>query len=170
MMFAFEIALMALMATTLVFAVRLERRLGQLRRDRGELERLARDLHDACTRTGESLQAVRVEAERAGLLLGEPLARAEAVRDELALLVGRGERAAAGVAEIGRLPREAGLAPRRPTRPVEAIGSASGESSSPASRSAVGSVAPSAIPSSGGPVRRTPAQESELARAIAALQ
>jgi hypothetical protein len=83
-----EIALVALLAATLFHAVRLERALGVLKRDRSAL-------FNASTRQAElGIERLRGVAEGTGLQIAGQLDAATALRDDLTLLIDRGNRLA----------------------------------------------------------------------------
>src|SRR3954466_7912666 len=89
-----EIALVALLAATLFHAVRLERALGVLKRDRSALQELI-DGFNASTRQAElGIERLRGAAEGAGRQMAGQLDVAMALKDDLALLIDRGDRLA----------------------------------------------------------------------------
>ena len=87
-----EIVLIGLLAATLVHALRLERALGVVKRDRAELEGLVRDFDEG----------VR-QAESAGRTIARQIEGAANLKDDLGDLVQRGERLATRL-ELGGLP------------------------------------------------------------------
>jgi uncharacterized protein DUF6468 len=89
-----EIALVGLLAATLFHAVRLERALGVLKRDRSELQPLI-DGFNACTRQAElGIERLRGAAEDTGVKIAGQLDVAVSLRDDLTLLIDRGDRLA----------------------------------------------------------------------------
>jgi hypothetical protein len=89
-----EIALVALLAATLFHAVRLERALGVLKRDRAALQDLI-DGFNASTRQAElGIERLRGVAEGTGLQIAGQLDAAVALKDDLTLLIDRGDRLA----------------------------------------------------------------------------
>jgi hypothetical protein len=89
-----EIALVALLAATLFHAVRLERALGVLKRDRAALQELI-DGFNASTRQAElGIERLRGAAEGAGLQVASRVDSALLLKDDLALLIDRGDRLA----------------------------------------------------------------------------
>jgi hypothetical protein len=89
-----EIALVGLLAATLFHAVRLERALGVLKRDRVELQELVTGFN-ACTRQAElGIERLRGAAEGAGQQLARQADAALSLKDDLALLIERGNRIA----------------------------------------------------------------------------
>src|ERR1700722_9973242 len=89
-----EIALVAVPAATLFHAVRLERALGVLKRDRSALQDLI-DGFNTSTRQAElGIERLRGVAEGTGLQIAGQLDAAVALKDDLTLLIDRGDRLA----------------------------------------------------------------------------
>jgi hypothetical protein len=89
-----ELALVALLAATLFHAVRLERALGVLKRDRVQLQELIAGFN-ASTRQAESgIERLRAAANGAGLQIAQHVDAALPLKDDLALLIERGNRLA----------------------------------------------------------------------------
>ena len=89
-----EIALVPLLAATLFHAVRLERALGVLKRDRAALQDLI-DGFNASTHQAElGIERLRGVAEGTGLQIAGQLDAARSLKDDLTLLIDRGERLA----------------------------------------------------------------------------
>lgn len=89
-----ELVLVGLLAATLFQALRLERALGVLRRDRGALEALVAGFN-ASTRQAESgIEHLRSAADGAGRLIERQIAASVSVRDDLSFLTERGDRLA----------------------------------------------------------------------------
>ncbi|HUA76287.1 MAG TPA: DUF6468 domain-containing protein [Acetobacteraceae bacterium] len=94
MQWLLEIALMALLAATLFHALRLERALGVLKRDRAQLEALVKDFN-ASTREAEAgIERLRTAADTTGHDLARHTATAAALKDDLGFLIERAERMA----------------------------------------------------------------------------
>lgn len=89
-----EALLTLLLAATLWYAVRLERRLGVLRRDNAALEALVAGFNDATARAEASTAKLRAAAEGAGKQMAEQLESAGRLRDDLLFLMERGEQLA----------------------------------------------------------------------------
>ena len=89
-----EIALMGLLAVTLVNCIVLERRLSAVRRDQAGLKGIIGDLNAAITNAGASMRALKATASGAAETLDDRLARARTTIDELSLLTASGERIA----------------------------------------------------------------------------
>lgn len=90
----FEVALAMLLAATLWYAIRLERRLGVLRRDNDALEALVAGFNEATTRAEASTARLRATAEGAGRQVAEQVEGAGRLRDDLLFLLERGEQLA----------------------------------------------------------------------------
>jgi Domain of unknown function (DUF6468) len=89
-----EIALIVLLAATLFHALRLERALGVLKRDRAALEALVRDFN-ASTREAEAgIERLRTAADTIGRDLARHSAAAATLKDDLGFLLERAERTA----------------------------------------------------------------------------
>lgn len=86
-----EAALLALLAVTLFHAVRLERALGALRRDRGALETLVAGFNESAARADQSVERLRSASEGAGRQVGRQIEAASSLRQDLAFLVERGD-------------------------------------------------------------------------------
>ncbi|WP_158639325.1 DUF6468 domain-containing protein [Elioraea rosea] len=90
----FEVGLALLLAATLWYAIRLERRLGVLRRDNAALEALVAGFNDATTRAEASTARLRAAAEGAGRQISDQVEGAGRLRDDLLFLLERGEQLA----------------------------------------------------------------------------
>src|SRR5208282_2742697 len=94
MQWVLEIVLVALLAATLFHAVRLERALGVLKRDRAVLEELVVGFNTSMHQAEAGIDRLRDAAEGAGRHLAQQIEAAAALKDDLALLSQRGERLA----------------------------------------------------------------------------
>lgn len=94
MQWLLEIVLVALLAATLFHAVRLERALGVLKRDRAVLEELVSGFNSSMHQAEAGIERLRDAAEGAGRHLAQQIEAAGALKDDLALLSQRGERLA----------------------------------------------------------------------------
>ena len=81
-----EIALIVLLIATLFHALRLERALGVLKRDRAELESLITAFDTATQQAEQGVARLRGAAEGAGAELTRQLDRAALIRDDLQFL------------------------------------------------------------------------------------
>ena len=101
-----EIALMGLLGAMLFHALRLERALGVVRRDRAELERLLQDFGD-CTQKAESgIERLRSAADGAGRHMARQIDAGANLKDDLVALIDRGERIADRLDNLVRANRE----------------------------------------------------------------
>jgi hypothetical protein len=89
-----EIALVILLAATLFHAVRLERALGVLRRDRVALQELIVGFNASTQQAEVGIERLRGAADGAGQQIAHQIDRAASLKDDLALLVERGDRLA----------------------------------------------------------------------------
>ena len=85
-----DILVAMLLVVTIGYAVVLNNRLGSLRRDKGELERLIAGFAETTTRAEAGIGELREMAD----VLQERLKRAESLRDDLVFLMERGNQAA----------------------------------------------------------------------------
>jgi hypothetical protein len=89
-----EVALLLLLAATLFHALRLERALGVLKRDRAVLEELV-DGFNTSTRQAESgIERLRAAADGAGRQIARQIESGQKLRDDLSFLADRGDRLA----------------------------------------------------------------------------
>jgi len=84
----------ALLAATIFYAFRLERRLASVREAQSALAAVIRDLNAAAARAEAGIQGLKSTAESSGHLLDERIRRARNVSDELGLLLQAGQRSA----------------------------------------------------------------------------
>lgn len=116
-----ELVLVGLLGGTLFHALRLERALGVIKRDRSELEGLLRGFNDSTRQAENGIERLRGAAEGAGRLMARQIEAASALKDDLATLIGRGEALADGLDAKLRSPRSA-EPPRAPFRALEPAG------------------------------------------------
>jgi hypothetical protein len=86
-----EIVLVALLGVTLFHAIRLERALGVLKRDRASLEELVASFNASTRQAEAGIDRLRTAADGAGRQLARQIETATALRDDLSLLSQRGE-------------------------------------------------------------------------------
>jgi hypothetical protein len=96
-----DIFVAILLMVTIGYAAVLSKRLGNLRRDRSELERLAINFQASTTRADDSIASLRSSVEG----LQDQIGKAEAMRDDLIFLTERGSSAADRLEEYIRLSR-----------------------------------------------------------------
>ena len=89
-----EIALVTLLAVTLFHAVRLERALGVLKRDRVALEELVGAFNSSTAAAEQGIERLRTAADGAGRQVVRHIEAASAVKDDLQFLTERGNRLA----------------------------------------------------------------------------
>ena len=89
-----EIALVLLLAVTLFHAVRLERALGVLKRDRVAIEELVSAFNSSTTAAEQGIERLRAAADGAGRQLARHIEMAGGVKDDLQFLTERGNRLA----------------------------------------------------------------------------
>ena len=94
MQLALDAVLICLLAATLFYALRLERAVGVLKQDRGGLEQLVAAFDAATHQAEQGVERLRNSAESTGQLLSRQIDRAGNLRDDLAFLADRAERAA----------------------------------------------------------------------------
>jgi hypothetical protein len=100
-----EIVLAGLLAATLFHALRLERALGMLNRDRAALEELVSGFN-ASTRQAESgIDRLRSAADGAGRQIAKQIESAATLKDDLIFLIDRGERLADRMEKLVRAAR-----------------------------------------------------------------
>lgn len=91
---ALEIVLIALLATTLFHALRLERALGILKRDKAELESLVSGFNASTLQAEEGVAKLRAAAEGAGKQLARQIEAGRLLQSDLEFIVGRAEQTA----------------------------------------------------------------------------
>jgi hypothetical protein len=89
-----ELILVAMLAATLFHAVRLERALGVLKRDRATLEALVAGFNASTMQAENGIERLRATADGAGRQIARQAEAAIALKDDLAFLMERGERLA----------------------------------------------------------------------------
>ena len=89
-----ELALLLLLAATLFHALRLERALGVLKRDRAVLEELVEGFNDSTRQAETGIERLRSAAEGAGRQISRQIESAQLLRDDLSFLADRSDRLA----------------------------------------------------------------------------
>jgi hypothetical protein len=89
-----ETALLILLAATLFHAMRLERALGVLKRDRAALEELVDGFNSSTRAAEQGIERLRAAAEGAGRQVQRQVETASGLKDDLLFLTERGERLA----------------------------------------------------------------------------
>jgi Domain of unknown function (DUF6468) len=109
-----ELFLIVLLAATLFHAVRLERALGVLKRDRATLEALVSGFNTSTRQAEAGVERLRTAADGAGRQLARQIDSAIALKDDLAYLTERGERLADRLDSLVRSARPMAAEPQRP--------------------------------------------------------
>ncbi len=118
-----EIGLIGLLAATLFHALRLERALGVLKRDRAELEALIKEFNASTREADAGIARLSSTAESTGRELARQASAAGQVKDDLIFLTERAERMADRIGSAisaGRAAEPARSAPREPRAESEA--------------------------------------------------
>jgi hypothetical protein len=89
-----ELALVALLAATLFHAVRLERALGILKRDRVQLKELIAGFNTSTRQAEIGIERLRAAVDGAGQQVANRVDAALSLKDDLTLLIERGDRLA----------------------------------------------------------------------------
>ena len=91
---ALELALVLLLGATLFHALRLERALGVLKRDRAVLEELVAGFNDSTRQAELGVERLRAATEGAGRQIARQIEQAQRLRDDLGFLTERGDKLA----------------------------------------------------------------------------
>ena len=94
MEWALELVLVVLLLAMLFHAIRLERALGVLRRDRASLEKLVAGFNASTHQAEIGIQRLHAAADGAGRQIESQLAKSVSLKDDLAFLTERGDRLA----------------------------------------------------------------------------
>ena len=89
-----ESALLILLATTLVHAIRLERALGVLKRDRAVLEELVEGFNESTRQAENGIERLRNAADGAGRQMARQIEVGQRLRDDLNFLADRSDKLA----------------------------------------------------------------------------
>jgi hypothetical protein len=89
-----EIVLVLLLGATLFQAIRLERALGVLKRDRSALESLVVDFNASTYQAENGIQRLRAAADSAGRQIENHIAKTASLKEDLTFLTDRGDRVA----------------------------------------------------------------------------
>jgi hypothetical protein len=89
-----EAALVLLLGATLFHAVRLERALGVLKRDRAVLEALVAGFNDSTRQAEIGVERLRATSEGAGRQIARQIEQAQRLKDDLHFLTERGDKLA----------------------------------------------------------------------------
>jgi len=100
-----ELVLVVMLAATLFHAVRLERALGVLKRDRATLEALVAGFNASTRQAEQGIERLRATADGAGRQVARQADAALVLKDDLAFLMERGERLADRLDQLVRSAR-----------------------------------------------------------------
>jgi hypothetical protein len=89
-----ELVLILLLAATLFHAMRLERALGVLKRDRAVLEELVAGFNESTRQAESGIERLRSAADGAGRQIGKQIEQAQLLHDELDFLADRSDKLA----------------------------------------------------------------------------
>ncbi|MEQ8322595.1 MAG: DUF6468 domain-containing protein [Rhodospirillales bacterium] len=104
-----DIAVAVLLVVTIAYAITLNKRLNRLRRDKKDLENLARTFGESTQRAEENLNQLRTVAQA----LDIQMQRAQTLRDDIAFLADRGGSTADRLEELVREARDGlGVVPK----------------------------------------------------------
>jgi hypothetical protein len=110
-----ELFLIVLLAATLFHAIRLERALGVLKRDRSTLEALVAGFNTSTRQAEAGIERLRAATDGAGRQIARQIDQATALKDDLTYLMERGERLADRLDGLVRTARPMVAEPPRPT-------------------------------------------------------
>lgn len=127
-----QILLLVLLGAAIPFALRLERVLAELRRDRTVMEGGAKEFQEAARLAEGAIQRLRASAEQAGKQVSERIAVAEPLRDDLRYLVERAESLADRLDGLVRAARPAVGEPIPAVPPVAPVAMPPAERAAPA--------------------------------------
>src|SRR5580704_14347070 len=127
MQWTLEIVLVMLLSATLFRAIRLERALGVLKRDRASLESLVLGFNASTHQAESGIQRLRAAADGTGRQIEAQLSKSVSLKDDLAFLTDRGDRLADRLEMLVRAARplagdrdgEGRAGPNRPDRKPE---------------------------------------------------
>jgi len=113
-----EVVLIGLLAATLFHALRLERALGVLKRDRAALEELVDGFNTSTRQAEAGIERLRSLADGAGRQIARQLDEARALKDDLAFLMERGTRLADRMDDLVRDSRSLAVEAAHATPPT----------------------------------------------------
>lgn len=99
-----ELVLAGLLLATLLQAIRLERALGGMKRDRATLESLMTGFTASAAQAEHGIQNLRAAADGAGRQIETQINRSAALKEELGFLIDRAERLIEQLDSSGRVP------------------------------------------------------------------
>lgn len=108
-----ELALIGLLGVTLFHALRLERALTVVRKDRAELEAMLRGFNDSTRQAENATERLRGAADGVGKHIARQIEGATTLRDDLVTLIERGDRLADRIDGLIRAGRDSEPAPAK---------------------------------------------------------
>ena len=87
----FDVLIVVLLAATIGYAIQLSGRLHALRKDRAELDAMAKRFAAAAERAENAIVALKATSETAGKALDQATVKAQGLRDDLSFMIERGE-------------------------------------------------------------------------------
>jgi len=90
--FIIDVVVIALLGATIFYALRLERKLANMRSAQAALGDVIRELNSAAARAEAGIHGLKTAAVSSGQMLDDKIKRARSLNDELALLLQSGER------------------------------------------------------------------------------
>lgn len=109
-----DVALMIMLAATMFHALRLERALGILRRDRAALEELIAGFNESTRQAETGIERLRTAADGAGRQIARHVDQARSLKSDLEFLTTRGERLADQLDGLVRQAKPADVSPSIP--------------------------------------------------------
>ncbi len=164
-----DVLVAVLLAITIAYAMVLNRRLGGLRRDKSQLELMAGNFADATARADESIGRLKDMGDS----LRRNVEKAQALHDDLAFLIDRGEVAADRLEDIVRAARKEGGLTGGPEKAAGPVAEPIAEPVAEAAPEPVAAVAPEIKDEAGRTEPQAPARseaERELLRALQAAR
>ncbi len=114
-----DLAVVGLLVATITYAVILNRKLGQLRNNRQELEALIKGLNEAVARADTGIKGMKRTAAETGEALQKAITRAKELRDELQIVIETGDALASRIERaVGRVPSAEDRMAGTPVRPA----------------------------------------------------
>ena len=113
-----DVVLVVLLAATLFQAVRLERALGVLKRDRAVLDDLIAGFNASTRQAEDGIERLRYAVDGAGRQIARQIEGATTLKDDLILLIERGNRLADRLDSLVRAGRPLGAEPPRQAQAV----------------------------------------------------
>lgn len=117
-----DVVVIALLAATIFYALRLERRLANVRDAQSAFADVIRELNGAAHRAEAGIQGLKAAATSSGQTLDDKIKRARALADELGLLLQSGDRLGQRIEASRPQPAAARMQPRPGAEALRALG------------------------------------------------